>query len=200
MQFVSIIKSIFMLFAIVNPIGSIPLVLQITNNIDKSKKAKVFRTAIFTSVLILFIFILAGDQILTNIFQIQLRDLMAAGGLLLLIIAIDHLIFGTLANSVLKTDQQDPHHIGAVPIACPILAGPGAMMSVLVIFSEHGFATAAISIISVFILTWLIFNFIDRIYLILGKIICSVLSKILCLFIAAVGIRLFMSGLISYFK
>ncbi|MFC1577119.1 MarC family protein, partial [Candidatus Omnitrophota bacterium] len=125
---------------------------------------------------------------------------MAAGGLLLLIIAIDHLIFGVLARSVLDSDKLDAHRIGAVPIACPILAGPGAMMTVLVVFSEHGFLTAAGSIAAVLGVTWALLRFIDTIYRFLGEVVCLVLSKILCLFLAAIGIRLLMQGLTQYFK
>ena len=193
------LKSIFILFAIVNPIGSIPIFLQLTNNLSLEQRQKTFRTGILASGVILFIFILAGERILTNFFQINLSDLMAAGGLLLLIIAIDHLTFGRLISGVLSSEQQDAHHIGAVPIACPILAGPGAMITVLVTFSEHGFVTALVSIVVVLGITGLIFKFIDKIYGFLGKIVCTVLSKILCLFIAAIGIRLLMQGLSQYF-
>ncbi|MCK4249514.1 MAG: MarC family protein [Candidatus Omnitrophica bacterium] len=194
------LKSIFILFAIVNPIGSIPIFLQLTNNMSLEQRQKTFRTGILASGIILFIFILAGERILTNFFQINLSDLMAAGGLLLLIIAIDHLTFGKLISGVLSSEQQDAHHIGAVPIACPILAGPGAMITVLVTFSEYGFITALVSIVVVLGITGLIFKFIDKIYGFLGKIVCTVLSKILCLFIAAIGIRLLMQGLSQYFS
>ena len=149
---------------------------------------------------ILLIFIFAGKQILTHVFQIQLNDLMAAGGLLLLIIAIDHLVFGALARGVLKKEQPAPHHVGAMTIACPILAGPGAMMTVLMTCSEYGFLTAISSVIIVLGITWLILRFIDTVYRLLGEIVCTVLSKILCLFIAAIGIRLLMLGLSHYFK
>ena len=125
---------------------------------------------------------------------------MAAGGLLLLIIAIDHLIFGALAKSVLSPDNKDSHHIGAVPIACPILAGPGAMMTVFVTFTEYGFLVAAGSIVLVLGITWVLLHFIDTVYRFLGELVCLVLSKILCLFLAAIGIHLLMQGLIQYFK
>jgi multiple antibiotic resistance protein len=158
-----------------------------------------FKTAVLTSGAILFLFIIAGQGILTHFFQIQLPDLMAAGGLLLLIIAIDHLVFGALVRNVLHAKRRDMQHIGAVPIACPILAGPGAMMSVLVIFSEHGLEVAATSILIVLAITWLLFHYIDKIYRFLGNTVCLVLSKILCLFLAAIGFRLLMHGLVHYF-
>jgi len=200
MDVTALLKSTLMLFAIVNPIGSIPIFLQLTGYMNIRERFRAFRTAIFSSAAILFIFILAGESILIDFFQISLSDLMAAGGLLLLLIAMDHLVFGALVRGVLTHEQQDPNHIGAVPIACPILAGPGAMMTVLVIFTEHGLAIALSSVIVVLAITWLILRFIDVIYRILGKTICTVLSKILCLFIAAVGMRLLVQGLSSYFK
>ncbi|MBN3040980.1 MAG: MarC family protein [Candidatus Omnitrophica bacterium] len=196
----NILKSVFILFAIVNPIGSIPLFLQLTSGFDKNQRLKAFRTGILSSAIILLGFLIAGEGILTTLFQIEICDLMAAGGLLLMIIAIDHLVFGSLVKGVLSGKKQDAHHIGAVPIACPILAGPGAMMTVLVTYTQFGFAAAFISIVAVLLATWLILRFIDRIYALLGEIVCSVLSKILCLFIAAIGIKLLMQGLSYYFK
>ncbi len=125
---------------------------------------------------------------------------MAAGGLLLLIIAIDQLVFGALAKSVTRTQKLNACQIGAVPIACPIVAGPGAMMTVFVIYSEHGFWIAAAATLIVMGITWLIMQFITAIYRFLGEIVCLVLSKILSLFLAAIGIRLLMQGLTQYFK
>ena len=199
MRLMTLFQSALVLFAVVNPVGSIPIFLQLTNKMAPEAKRRAFRTAISTSVAILFLFILVGKWILMYFFQIQLPDLMAAGGLLLLLIAIDQLIFGALVKNVLAADQQDAGHIGAVPIACPILAGPGAMMTVFVIFSEHGLFTAAGSIIIVLGITWALLYFVDTIYRFLGEIVCLVLSKILCLFLAAIGIRLLMQGLTHYF-
>ena len=200
MDWLAVLKSTITLFAIINPIGSIPLFLQLTGNMTAQKRRRAFRVGALCSAAILFAFILAGERLLTGFFQIRLTDLMAAGGLLLLIIAIDHLVFGALVRGVLRAEQQDADHIGAVPIACPILAGPGAMMTVLLTFSEHGFLVATVSVIVVIGVTWLIMCFIDVIYRFLGKTVCMVLSKILCLFIAAIGMRLLMQGISEYFK
>jgi multiple antibiotic resistance protein len=196
----AVLKSTITLFAIVNPIGSIPLFLQLTSGMRPEERKRAFRTGILSASAILFVFILAGEKILTGFFQIRLNDLMAAGGLLLLIIAIDHLVFGALVRGVLTGEEQDADHIGAVPIACPILAGPGAMMTVLLTFSEHGLLVAAVSVLVVVGISWSILYFIDAIYRVLGKTVCTVLSKILCLFIAAIGMRLLVQGLSPYFK
>ncbi len=200
MDWSEILKSTITLFAIVNPIGSIPIFLQLTGNMSSQERNKSFRIGVLSAGVILFVFILAGEHVLTEFFQITLNDLMAAGGLLLLIIAIDHLIFGALVKGVTADKKADAHHIGAVPIACPILAGPGAMMTVLISFSQYGFAVASISVVLVFGFTWLMLRFIDPINSFLGKTVCLVLSKILCLFIAAIGMHLLMTGISHYFK
>ncbi len=199
MHWKSLFQSALILFAVVNPVGSIPIFLHLTGRMPEKAKRLAFRSAVLTASIILFSFILVGNWILTHFFQIQLYDLMAAGGLLLLIIAIDHLVFGALVKGVMSSEGQNAAHIGAVPIACPILAGPGAMMTILVISSEHGFSVAAGSILLVLGITFLLLMFIDKIYNFLGEIVCLVLSKILSLFLAAIGIRLLMQGLLHYF-
>jgi multiple antibiotic resistance protein len=200
MDWTKLLQSTLILFAVVNPIGSVPIFLQLTEGMEAGMRRRAFRTAVLTSFAILFVFIIAGNWILSYLFRIQMADLLAAGGLLLLIIAIDHLVFGGLVKDVLNSKGRDAHHIGAVPIACPILAGPGAMMTAFVTFSEYGFLVAAGSIILVLGITWALLRFIDVVYRILGEVTCLVLSKILCLFLAAIGIHLLMQGLVQYFK
>ena len=200
MEWSKFLQSALMLFAVVNPIGSIPIFLQLTQRLSPSARRQAFQTGVLVSFIILIVFVFAGKWILNYFFRIQLADLMAAGGLLLLIIAIDHLVFGALVKGVLSKEEQDAHHLGAVPIACPILAGPGAMMTVFLIYSQDGILIAVGAIIVVLAVTWLILQSIDHIYGFLGKVVCLVLSKILCLFLAAIGIHLLMQGLSPYFK
>ena len=180
MSLVILVKSALVLFAIVNPIGSIPIFLQLTDKMAPESRRQVFKTAVLTSVAILFLFILVGKWVLVYFFRIQLPDLIAAGGLLLLLIAIDQLIFGALVKGVLDQDKAGARHIGAVPMACPILAGPGAMMTAFVIFSEQGFLVAAFSIIIVMGITWVLLYF-NRRDIQNAEVVCLVLSKILCL-------------------
>jgi len=195
-----ILKATLLLFAIVNPIGSIPIFLQLTQGMSRKQRQHAFGTGVLAAAAILIIFLLAGKWILSNVFQISIFDLMAAGGLLLIIIAIDHLIFGSLVKGVLSQGHEDPGHIGAVPIACPILAGPGAMMTVLVMATTYGFMPTVMAIVVVIAITWVILQFMDVIYKILGRTVCTVLSKILSLFIAAIGIRFLMQGLMAYLR
>ncbi len=195
----SYIEAILALFAIVDPIGNIPIFLDIAEHTAPGQSQKAFNTAVAVGVIILLVFSFAGNAILNRVFHIQLADLQLAGGILLLIIAIDHLIFGSLRRSVAVTGTFSPCEIGCVPLACPLLAGPGAMVTSLTTLERSGPAAAILAIAVVFGALWLIMRFIQPIHRILGRMVCTVFSKVMCLFIAAIGVHMIMSGLMYYF-
>lgn len=192
-------EAILALFAIVDPIGNIPIFLDVADHIPNGKSQKAFNTAVIVGALILLIFSFAGNWILDRVFHIQLADLQLAGGILLLIIAIDHLIFGSLRRSISVTGTFTPYEIGCVPLACPLLAGPGAMVTSLTTLESSGPAKTVVAIAFVFGALWLIMRFIQPLHKILGRMVCTVFSKVMCLFIAAIGVHMIISGLQFYF-
>ena len=196
----SYLEAILALFAIVDPIGNIPIFIEIADHVPEGRSQKAFNTAVIVGAIILLIFSFAGNAILNYIFGIKLADLQLAGGILLLVIAIDHLVFGTLRRSVAVSGTFGPYEVGCVPLACPLLAGPGAMVTSLTTLERSGPAEAILAIAVVFGLLWIIMRFVQPIHRFLGKIVCTVFSKVMCLFIAAIGIHMIMSGLLYYFK
>jgi len=195
----SYLEAILALFAIVDPIGNIPILLHVAEHTPNGQSRKAFNTAVVVGVVILLAFSFAGNAILNHVFHIQLADLQLAGGILLLIIAIDHLIFGSLRRSVEVTGTFSPYEIGCVPLACPLLAGPGAMVTSLTTLESSGPMKAVVAIAAVFGTLWLIMRFIEPIHRFLGRMVCTVFSKVMCLFIAAIGVHMIMSGLQYYF-
>jgi len=95
----SYIEAILALFAIVDPIGNIPIFINIAEHIPSGQSQKAFNTAVGVGVIILLVFSFAGNWVLNFVFHIKFADLQLAGGILLLIIAIDHLIIGSLRRS-----------------------------------------------------------------------------------------------------
>ncbi|MHC4337884.1 MAG: MarC family protein [Planctomycetota bacterium] len=192
------IESILALFAIVDPVGNIPILLNVVEHVPQGQSRKAFNTAVAVGVCILVVFSFAGKQVLTGVFHIQIHDLKIAGGILLLIIAIDHLIFGTLRRSVAVSGTLGPYEVGCVPLACPMLAGPGAMVTSLTTLEAHGPLPALVAIAVVFFILWLIMRFIDPLQRVLGRLFCMVFSKVMCLFIASIGVHMIMSALQHY--
>ena len=195
----SYIEAILALFAIVDPIGNIPIFIGVAEHVGHGQTRKAFNTAVGVGVVILLAFSFAGNVVLNHIFHISLADLRIAGGILLLIIAIDHLIFGSLRRSVAVQGTFGPYEIGCVPLACPLLAGPGAMVTSLTTLESSGPLKAVVAIAVVFGLLWLIMYFVEPIHRFLGRLVCTVFSKVMCLFIASIGVHMIMTGLQHYF-
>ena len=120
MDFISeLAKAALALFIIVDPLGNIPIFMGLTENVSADKKKKVYNTATIVGTILLLVFAFTGTEILT-IFGLSIYSFEVAGGILLLIIAIRILILGSMHENV-----ESPESLGAVPIAIPLLVGPG---------------------------------------------------------------------------
>ena len=127
-----IVTAVIALFVVIDPIGNIPLFIALTKKLEKEEHKAVSKTAILTAGILLFIFAVAGSQIL-QLFGITIFSFMIAGGILLFIIAIELLTYGEwrFAGSV-------KGETGVVPIAFPLLAGPGAITAVIISYQTSG--------------------------------------------------------------
>ncbi len=131
---VHVLKFGIALFAILNPIGVAPLYLSLTQDKDAIARHRVAALAAFAVMITLIIMLVAGRQILA-VFDISVNDLRIAGGLVVLLIGLSMLRaepapqHGGTAD--LK-DGQEKQNPAVVPLAIPLLSGPGAMAAVIV--------------------------------------------------------------------
>jgi multiple antibiotic resistance protein len=188
-----LLRTTVALFIIVDPIGTVPVVFTLTRNMGIEEKRKNFRIAAYTGSALLVAFAVAGEQIL-SIFGISLYSFMVAGGILLLLLSMDILIRG---ESTQRTGSVED--VGAVPIAIPLLVGPGAITTTIVQLQSSGYVVVLISIVIVMFLTWLILRSEDRLYRLLGQNGSAVIAKLMAVFIAAIGIQYMLTGLQFYY-
>ena len=191
-----LIEATLSLFAVVNPVGSIPLFIQLTAKMDSTVRNRTFRIAILTAFSISIVFSLIGKWIFTKLFHLEIWDIMIAGGCLLLLIAMDHLVFGFLERRV--TQPVGSYEIGAVPIACPILIGPGAIVTIILNMERFGLTVTISSICMVFIIVLLVFKFLNPLCKLMGQIGSIVISKLFLLFLAGIGIKFLFHGILGY--
>ncbi|MCL7395062.1 MAG: MarC family protein [Thaumarchaeota archaeon] len=182
-------KSIVALFIIVDPIGNVPIFMGLTSNMSREERRKTFETAIIISFVLLNIFALAGQSIL-SIFNISIHSFKIAGGLLLLIISMKILLHGMWEEKYLSSRS-----IGVVPIAFPLLVGPGAITLTIVNIQTAGVLVTVISVIVVLLITWLILRAIEPINSFLGETGSVVISRLMAVFIAAIAIEFIASGI-----
>lgn len=196
------IEAIITLFAIVDPIGNMPLFLEATEHVHRNERQKAFKIAVLVSGAILLIFSIAGNFILNTIFHIEMADVRIAGGILLLIIAINDLIFSSHHRPSAIHGRKSAIDIGCVPLACPLLAGPGAMVTTLATWKnpDSGPLAALLAIGVVLGTVWLITRYIEVLSKFLGKLIITAVSKVMLVFLAAIGVHMIVLGLKTLFN
>ncbi|MBZ2279350.1 NAAT family transporter, partial [Buchnera aphidicola] len=121
------LKFFISLFALVNPIGMIPIFTSITSNQNVLEKAKTNLIANSSAALILLISLLIGNNIL-NVFGISINSFRIAGGILIISIAYS-MISGAFIDNIKNKKNNAIENISVVPLAMPLIAGPGAISS-----------------------------------------------------------------------
>jgi len=184
-----LIKSVIALFVVVDPIGNVPIFIALTSKMDKVQRKKTATIAIITAVSLLILFAFAGTQLL-SLFAINIYSFMIAGGILLFILSIELLTHGTL-----RYNKEDSEDTGVVPLAFPLLVGPGAMTTVIISFETAGLEITILSIIIVVGITYLTLLLLNPINRILGKRGSMIISRVFAIFIAAIAIQYILNGI-----
>jgi multiple antibiotic resistance protein len=184
-----LLKSTIALFVVLNPIGTVPLFIAITQKMEKEERKAVSKTAIITSGTVLIVFAVGGTEIL-SIFGITIFSFMIAGGVLLFIVAIELLTHGVWRFG----GGSLPGESGVVPLAFPLLAGPGAITSVIISYETSGLIVTILSIAIVIGITYLILLFINSIYRLLGRRGSMIVTRVFAVFIAAIAVQYVVEG------
>ncbi|MBM7036697.1 YchE family NAAT transporter [Vibrio ulleungensis] len=188
------------LFAIVNPVGIMPVFVSLTSHLTESERIKTAATANIAVAVILIVSLLMGQWLL-DMFSISLDSFRIAGGMLLLSIAFA-MMNGKLGdhkqNQQEKSENASREQVGVVPLAMPLMAGPGAISSTIVLGTEHsGFLdilaiSATIVVFSLF--AWALFRSAPYIVRLLGQTGINVITRIMGLILGALGIEFIVHG------
>jgi len=182
-------RAFIALFIITDILGNLPIFIGLTEDETKEERRRTFTIAIITAFVLLLLFTFAGRGILA-LFHITLSDFKIAGGILLLAIALTLLIRREL---LIHHDET----MGAVPLGCPLLTGPGAITTALVLLGDYGVGVTFTAVVACFAANWVILLFAENIYEALGKRGTGIISKIISILIAAIAVQFIREGIIS---
>jgi multiple antibiotic resistance protein len=186
-----LVKMTIALFIVVDPLGNVPIFVGLTKDMDSLQRKKTYQLATITGLILLTFFSLVGQNILV-LFGISLDSFMIAGGILLLIVAVRLLIMGGWSEQAAASEA-----VGAVPIGCPLLVGPGAITTSILNIQSYGILATLLSVLLTFIIVWLILRFIDPIYRVLGKNGSLVITRVMALLIASIAVQYMLQGIKS---
>jgi len=188
----NVVKAAIVLFIIVDPFGNVPIFMGLTEKLTDAERRKIFNTAIIVGIALLLVFAFTGQEIFL-IFGISINSFQVAGGLLLLITSMKILVSGSLYEST-----ESVEGLGAVPIAMPLLVGPGAITTTILNFQTYGILVSIVSVLIVMLFTWLILRYINPIYKVLGKTGSVVIARVMSLLLAAIAVQFILIGIAHY--
>ncbi len=188
------------LVATVNPIGIMPVFVSLTGHLTPEEKARTAATANLAVAIILIVSLLVG-QLLLDMFSISLDSFRVAGGLLLLSISFS-MMSGKLGEDKQNKQEQSEYNtreqIGVVPLAMPLMAGPGAISSTIVYGSKYStlqnILGLTITIVLFAICTWALLRSAPYIVRFLGQTGINVITRIMGLILGALGIEFIATG------
>ncbi len=176
------------LFVIMDPPGSIPLFLSLTGGRSGALRRKMAGQAVVVAIVVISLFAVFGQTILDYL-EVSVPALQAAGGLLLLLVALE-LLTGKAGEPV----ETKNVNVALVPLGTPLLAGPGAIVATIV-FAEQADAlpdlvAVALAIIAVHLVLWLTLRYSVGIIRLIGDSGVSLISRISGLLLSAIAVQL----------
>jgi len=188
------------MLVIMDPIGNVPIFLSVTRGLDRRSRDRAALLAVLTATVVVFAFALAGQQVLAYL-GVSVPALQAAGGLLLLLVALELL---TGPSEARGDEPEDGDHVAVamVPLGTPLLAGPGAIVATIVFVNDAGGAAdlgiIAAAIVSVLLLVLLGLRFSGLLIRVLGRSGILLLSRIAGLLLAAIAVQMLAEAVIAF--
>jgi multiple antibiotic resistance protein len=187
------IQAFITLFVVFDPIGNIPLFHTFTENFERREKKRIINSSVLIALIILIFFAVAGIFIL-GLFHISIGDFMIAGGILLFILAVEGLLGREEARWINSDD------VAVVPLATPLMAGPGAIYTVIYLMEPpYGPLVAFTAMIGNVLLQWLLLVYSEKILHLIGKTGSTVISRIMAFILSAIAIGMIIAGIKGIF-
>ena len=198
----SFLTAFVIYFVVIDPVGSAPIFLSVTSHFTKAERYKVALEATGIALLIMIFFGTCGTWIL-HYLQISIPAFNIAGGIILLLVALDMLTNKRHDRKRRDLSENEGNEgVAVYPLAIPLLAGPAAITSVMMVSGGSNKALEVVmpgyfALILVMFITALIFMLTGFFQEYINHKITSVFSKITAIILAALSIQYLINGLIS---
>jgi multiple antibiotic resistance protein len=194
------IHAVVGVFVIVNPFGNVPIFITLTQKFSpEERKSSIIKSMVIATA-ILLVFALIGQTVL-NLLNVTLDSLRIAGGLLLLAIAFDMLMGKSPASRIDADEERES--VAVTPMATPLLAGPGAMTTVMIWMNEaSGPAQQGSVLVAILIAMAAAFAILinsELMYRVIRKDGARVLTKVMGIVLATIAVEMVISGLLNAF-
>ena len=193
------INDFITIWVIIDPIAALPVFIGLTTGFDAATRRQVAAVTTAVSLVVLFFFICLGQIILTAL-GVSLHSFEIAGGLILFVFAMEMVLSRSKKEGDGEVSREGPLQLAVYPLAIPNLAGPGAMLTVILrtdntrfSFIEQAHTTAAVALVLAIAFCLLLLA--GPITGVIGTGGANVIKRIMGMIIAAYAVNLVLSGI-----
>jgi multiple antibiotic resistance protein len=195
-------KIFLALLVIVNPVGAVPLFVSMTAENTADEKHRIARTASTAVAIVLIVAAVAGQSVL-GLFGITIASFKVGGAILILLLAIS-MMHGTQSGEKQTPEEareaEYKERIAVVPLAIPLLSGPGAISTIIIYATAHASFGHLAAIVAcgllVALATWIALRAATPVSQWLGKTGVNIAMRLMGLLLAAVAVEIFASGIV----
>jgi multiple antibiotic resistance protein len=188
------------IFVIVDPPGNIPMFIAVTEALNEKERDRISKKATFIAAALLIFVAVTGGSIL-EFFRITVDSLKIAGGILLFAVSVDILMGSRRREIYVEKSKEsiDVDSLAVFPIALPLYSGPGAITAAIVLYSSAEIPQLKLLVILSIVLTYVIVRlthvYSSQIIRVLGKSGSDIVARLMAIFLAAIAVEYFFSGL-----
>tara|TARA_B100001287_G_scaffold233521_1_gene204948 strand:+ start:82 stop:705 length:624 start_codon:yes stop_codon:yes gene_type:complete len=195
------IQTFVLYFVVIDPIGSAPIFFVVTKNLSTEGKIKTaFNSTIFAFLVLVF-FALLGNYIFNHL-NITFPALKIAGGIILFIVSLE-MLFNKRQERKEENTKFDSENVSVFPLAIPLLAGPAAIISVVVSVSNIGNnyisqIVGMASLVIVMSITFIAFFTVSKFEKLVNKKIVNIFSSIIAIILAGLSVQYILDGISEF--
>lgn len=186
-------------FTLINPLGTMPLFMTMTAELDETQRQKVARKASVVTFVVILLFAVSGD-LLFRFFGISIDSLRIVGGIIFLIMGMDMLQARLVKIKVKESEVKSyVNDISITPLSIPMLCGPGAITNAIVLWNQaENWELKVMMVLAVMVvisLVYLILRSSGKIIKLLGETGNNVMMRLMGLIVMVIAVEFFFSGL-----
>ncbi len=190
--FQALLHDYLLLFAMVNVVGNLPLFASMTAGLTVPERHRAYRVAVATAALIVLAFAFLGDFMLREVFQVRTCAMMIAGGVVVFSVATRGILSQASAPAPETPEKRD--HMAVVPMGFPFLAGPGTIITTILLMQSQGSLRIGLVAVLVYLTVLPVLFLSGYVEKVIGRIGVLVVPRILYIFIAAKAVSFVLDG------
>jgi len=175
------------LFIAIDVVGILPIFMSLVDGIEKPQKTKIVNQSVITALSVSIGFLALGKFVF-SVLGIEIYDFKMAGGLLLLVFAINDLLFSEKGKRTITPTM------GVVPLGIPLVVGPAVLTSIIVTVDTYGYIPTVTSLAVNLVIVWIVFLKSNFIYRLMGEGGSKAFAKVASLLLAAIAVMMVRRG------